>query len=443
MKLQKLTLRNFKGIRNFVLDTAGGNVNIYGDNATGKTTVFDAFNWLLFDKDSQNKKDFEIKTFDQNGQVLHNLEHEVEGTFEVNGSELILRKVYSEKWTKKRGSVTQEFSGHTTDYYINGVPVKKNEYTDKVSAIVDENIFKLLTSPTYFNEQIHWQDRRKTLLEICGDISDAEVIDANEKLKKLPEILKGRKIEDHRKVIAARRTEINKELERIPVRIDEAQRSLPDITDLDAETILSEIKRLKEAVQDKQSEILRVKNGGQVIDKQNHIRQLEGELLHLKNEIRGQIDLQLSEKRRQLNKSKETTFDLQSKISNCRKTIEKNKKAIQLISEEKDVLKKQWYEIDAKKFEYHDDCNCPTCGQTLPESKIEEAREKALAKFNQDKSAKLEKITAAGKAKASEIEQLKAENTELEEKFLSLGTQLNDEEKASESILQVTINLQK
>ncbi|SHI76213.1 AAA domain-containing protein [Geosporobacter subterraneus DSM 17957] len=443
MKLIMLTLRNFKGIKHFVLNAFGGNVNVYGDNATGKTTVFDGFNWLLFDKDSQNKKDFEIKTLDQNGQVLHNLEHEVEGVFEVNGSELVLKKVYSEKWTKKRGSVTQEFSGHTTDYYIDGVPVKKNEYTDKVSAIVDENIFKLLTSPAYFNEQIHWQDRRKTLLEICGDISDAEVIEANEKLKKLPEILKGRKIEDHRKVIAARRTEINKELERIPVRIDEANRSLPDISDLDAETISSEIKRLKEAVQDKQSEIIRVKNGGQVIEKQNLLRQLEGELLQLKNELRGQIDLQLNEKRRELNKSKESAFDIQGKISNCRKTIEKNKNAIQSIENELPALRSQWAEIDAKKFEYHDDCNCPTCGQSLPESKIEEAREKALAKFNQDKSEKLEKITATGKTKAAEIEKLKAENIELEEKFFSLGTQLADEEKVSVKLQDEMKDLQK
>jgi hypothetical protein len=101
-----------------------------------------------------------------------------------------LRKRFQEKWTKKRGSATAEFSGHTTDYFIDDVPSKKKEYQDKVDSIVNENVFKLLTSPSYFNEQLQWQDRRKTLLDICGDITTEEVIASNQQLYKLQEILK-------------------------------------------------------------------------------------------------------------------------------------------------------------------------------------------------------------------------------------------------------------
>ena len=52
MKILNLTLQNFKGIRNFSLDTQGKDVNIYGNNATGKTSLFDAYTWSLFGKDS-------------------------------------------------------------------------------------------------------------------------------------------------------------------------------------------------------------------------------------------------------------------------------------------------------------------------------------------------------------------------------------------------------
>ena len=259
MKLHKLVLTNFKGIKSFTLDAQGQDVNIWGDNATGKTTLYDAFLWLLFDKDSQNRKDFEIKTIGPDGEYIHGLDHSVEATLEIDGAEILtLKKVYMEKWTKKRGSPKAEFTGHTTDYYIDGVPVKKSDYDAKIASIADENIFKLLTSPKYFNEQLHWQERRKLLLQVCGDISDGDVIASDSSLTQLPAILGNRSIDDHRKIIAARRTEINKELERIPVRIDEVQRGLPDIAGIDQAGTAARIAKLKEEIKAKQEQLVRL-----------------------------------------------------------------------------------------------------------------------------------------------------------------------------------------
>src|SRR5690606_25956670 len=158
-------------------------LRIYGDNAAGKTTILDAFTWLLFDKDSQNKADFAIKTLDKDGEPIHHLDHEVEGVFEINGERIELRKVYREKWTKRRGSATEEFTGHETDHYIDGVPVKKSEYTQRVAEIAQEDRFKLLTSPLFFNDHMKWQDRRELLIEIAGDVTMDDIIKANPKLK--------------------------------------------------------------------------------------------------------------------------------------------------------------------------------------------------------------------------------------------------------------------
>src|SRR5690606_19351687 len=136
---------------------------------------------------------------------------------------------YREKWTKKRGSADKTLTGHTTDHFVNGVPVKKNEYDAVVAEIADEQRFRLLTDPTYFNEHMHWQDRRALLLEVCGDVSDDDVIASEPELKDLPDILGGRSLDGHRKIVLARRKEINEELDRIPVRIDEVRRGLPDL----------------------------------------------------------------------------------------------------------------------------------------------------------------------------------------------------------------------
>lgn len=282
--LLKLTLRNFKGIRDYVLNPDEANVSVFGDNAAGKTTLFDAFVWLLFDKDSQNKKDFEIKTLDAAGKVFHKLEHEVEGVLVVNGKRITLRKVFAEKWSKKRGSATEEFSGHTTDYFINGVPAKKAEYDEAVNGIVNENIFKLLTNPMFFNEQLKWQERRKILLEVCGDVADSEVIESNKSLASLPAILGDRSIEDHRKVIAARRSKINEELEKIPIRIDEVYRSMPQ-PDGEKTAIEERIKLISRQIEDKQAELTRLQSGGEIAVKEKRQHELEGELLQLKNEL--------------------------------------------------------------------------------------------------------------------------------------------------------------
>ena len=198
MRLITLELRNFKGVKHFVLNAGGQNVSIRGDNATGKTTLYDAMLWLLHDKDSAGQANFEIKTLDKAGNVKHGLDHSVEGVFDLNGTILTLRKVYAEKYTKKRGSATQELTGHTTIRYIDSVPVNASEYKQRVAKISDEEIFKLLTNPLYFNEGLHWQDRRKTLLVVCGDIDDADVIASNDKLSPLAAIMGKRTIEELR-----------------------------------------------------------------------------------------------------------------------------------------------------------------------------------------------------------------------------------------------------
>ena len=190
MKLISLKLKNFKGIKELSLEPNGNNINVFGDNATGKTTIFDSISWLLFDKDSSNRKDFEIKTLDAEGKPLHHLEHEVEGVFSLNNRMVELRKVYKEKWTRKRGQAIESFDGHTTDYFIDGVPLKtKREYDNFVTSILDEKIFKLLTNPLFFNENIEWSERRNIILQVCGDIAENDVINSNLELADLKKMI--------------------------------------------------------------------------------------------------------------------------------------------------------------------------------------------------------------------------------------------------------------
>ncbi|CDG37226.1 hypothetical protein CTHBC1_2643 [Acetivibrio thermocellus BC1] len=399
MKILSLRLRNFKGIRNFEINTQGKDVNVFGDNATGKTTLADAFMWLMFDKDSSNRKDFQIKTLKPDGEPEHGLEHTVEAILELDdGQQIALKKVYQEKWTKKRGSATAEFTGHTTDYFIDGVPVQKKEYDAKIAEIADENIFRLLTDPRYFNEILHWTDRRKLLLEVCGDVSDAEVIASNKDLSGLSEILGNRTIEQHRKVIQVRRSEINKELEKIPVRIDEAQRSLPDISDItDPDELPDDIAKLRKQLQEKQEELAQVKAGGQVAKKTKELREVEAQILELKNKHRQSLDEKVAGKRDELSKIQGEIYRLKADIEAKSRTIQYNEAEIKTLDAKMETLRKGWHVENNKVFEYEQSDICPSCGQPLPQERLQEAREKALAQFNKAKAEKLEAISAEGK----------------------------------------------
>jgi DNA repair exonuclease SbcCD ATPase subunit len=422
IELITLRLRNFKGIREFVLEANGADVNIYGDNAVGKTTLFDAFTWLLFGKDSANKADFEIKTLRTDGSPIHNLEHEVEAVLSIDGRRTTLRKVYYEKWTKRRGSVTTEFSGHTTDYYVDGVPVKKGEYEDQVSSIVDEDVFKLLTSPTYFNEAFKWQERRKILMDVCGDLTDDDVIASRADLSGLSTILQGRSIENHRKMILAKRKEINDELENIPVRIDEAHRSKPDISGYAEEELQDKIDTMKAQLDAKQAELQRIQNGGEVAEKEKRQREIEGELLALKNELQaGTLD-KLAEKRQEIAELRRRAEEADYGIQERRRRIEATEREIAALKAEAEHLREEWRRVNAEQFDASScgDANCPTCGQALPEEQVAAARQKAEAEFNRRKAERLEAINQRGKAKVAEIERLTQAKAEHERTLAEL-----------------------
>lgn len=433
IKLLKLILSNFKGVRSFELNADGDNINIYGDNATGKTTLFDGFVWLLFDKDSQNQKDFGIKTL-IDGQPAHNLNHEVEATFLIDDQELTLRKVFAEKWTKKRGQVTAEFTGHTTDYFIDGVPSKKKEYTNKVAELVDEEVFKLLTSPSYFNEQLHWKDRRKTLLEIAGDVSDEDVINHNDKLKKLTEMLGNHSIDDLKKIIAAKRKEINQELDRIPVRIDEINRNKPDTEGLNESDIKVGIEDLNSQIEAKTDKLNEIKNGSEVNNLKMQVSDIDLKLSQVKNDHANQGQQEVFKLKSKLQEEESNLSIIQSKIDNKQNRLEMNSDNIKNYNEQRDNLRQEWNEKNKEEFTHEADCECPTCGQELPEDQVETAREKAEKQFNERKSNELEKIRDNGLLAKQKVESLEQENESLMNEIDNLQEQLKEKESSCEKI---------
>ncbi|MFF5816393.1 AAA family ATPase [Lysinibacillus capsici] len=431
IELVVLKLRDFKGIRSLDIQLDGGNAQIFGDNEVGKTTTFDAFLWLLFDKDSNNKKDFAIKTLNGDGSERHNLEHTVEGTFLVDGAAITLKKIYKEKWTKKRGQAVAEFTGHVVEHFVDDVPMSKTEYGNKIKSIVDEEIFKRLTSPTYFNEQMKWQDRRQLLLDICGDISDEEVIASNAALTKLNDLLNGKSLEDMKKIIASKKKHINEELEKIPVRIDEINKMMPETT-VDIETMRQQIAKIEGDIEELQEKKIRVKNGSSVLDKQRQLQELEMKRSDLKRTFEADSMQEINKLQVRVQEAQGNVQIIQSEIKH--KESYKNSKEIELQQLSQDIqhtenqlvdLRKDWAHHNNAQFEYEDKCECPSCKQELPQEQVEAARNEALAQFNEEKARKLSAVNEKGKSLAQEKERKVSRHNEVNNDLFSANMELD------------------
>ena len=400
IRINKLVLQNFKGIKHLEINADGANLKIYGDNATGKTTVFDAFTWLLFGKDSLGRSDFGIKTQDENGNTIHNLEHTVECELAIDNSILTLKKVYAEKWTKKRGSAEADFTGHETKYFINEVPSKKQEYEQRIAMYIDENLFKTITNPLYFNEHLKWQDRRAILLGLCNDkVSDEDILARSPEFLPLLNELSGRTVQEYSKIVKSKQTAINDELKAIPQRINEASLAIPLTV---AEVDENEKASIEKKIADLNDEIIAIKSGASATDVDIELRALKEKKANVESSHCDVASLE--------NELRTAVYELHgvnNDIDTCRRKIANINIDIEDYTKRADALRKEWHEVNAT--QYTDSGICPTCGQPLPEEQIAEAK----AKFNTNRAEKLEAITLKGKQASAVIKEKEAQRIEI------------------------------
>ena len=97
-----MTLRNFKGIESLEINANGESLSIYGDNATGKTTVFDAIVFALYGKTSGGERSGNMM---RSHFAAASQETFVEFTFEYDGQIYTIHRSpqYVIEKTKKNG----------------------------------------------------------------------------------------------------------------------------------------------------------------------------------------------------------------------------------------------------------------------------------------------------------------------------------------------------
>lgn len=410
--IRQLTLLNFKGIRNLTVDFDLNETNIFGYNGTGKTTVFDAFTWLLFGKDSKDRKDFNIKTLDANNQPIERIPHEVTACIEVNGEEINLKKCYNEVWTKKRGSAVETFNGHSVECFYNDVPCSVTEYAKKVAEICDEQVFKLITNPLYFTAQK--KDYQRTMLfRLAGDVTNDDVLARYPEFESLVAMLSGKTLEELKREVQSKKRKIKDGVETIPARIDERKRDMPDTQDW--AKLEAEIAGLEQQLADIDAQIADRSKSYNEATKQK--QEVARQLSEVKSGITAR-EYELKDKLladyNQAKREHDNAVSRVATLNNDRKykslSLQRAENELADLQAERERLLSEWRAIKGEVLVIDEDnFICPTCKRALDETDIEEKKAQMANDFNANIARKLERNKARGMEIKAAIEAKEAE----------------------------------
>jgi DNA repair exonuclease SbcCD ATPase subunit len=425
MKLINLKLHNFKGIRDMEFAFDEQSCSIRGANGTGKSTIADAFSWILTDKPMSGIKGFNPQTLDDNGEAIHHLDHSVTAVISIGSDVVTLKKTLKEKWTKKRGSVTESFSGRVTNYEIDAVPKTKTEFDKYLKSILDADKFQELTNIRYFAQDMKWQDRRSCLMNLCGDVTADDVIKSNPDIADLSFVKCPP--EDLKDIARSNMKKLNVKLLELPERIDEAERALPEVygSNEDDEAALNDLEDKRNAISKKIAQIDSSSNAE--IEKSKRIAEAELALETARSEYnkkRNAVLEEQSEKRRRLtdalNEAESNMKRVERALSDAKRTMEDSRTACKSYKKtyegiEDDIEKE-------KKIVFTDD-KCPYCGQTLPFDQLEQKKTEFNEKHAQklaDLDESLKRIDAKAQGAFEEFNQAKDEISRLESQIGSL-----------------------
>ena len=425
IKIKSLTLENFKCHRNLVLHFNGGDASIYGDNATGKTSVYDALTWLLFGKDSHGngEKNIEIKPLGEDGEVKdHNALTAVEAALLVNGEEVTFRRTYQEVWSTKRGSAEPTYDGNTSEYYIDGVPLKKYAFSEAVGALVSEDAFRMLTSVSHFSAGITWQERREVLFRVANVAGDREIMLNDEKFFPLIEGMGKLSLDDYKKkLLSEKRTFVGAKTD-IPARISECQKTVEDVEGMDFGAARAKIEALTAEKGTLEAELLSIERNTAAESKRMEIREAQLELTALDNENKAYRASQMAGAP-DVAGMRAALAHMKGQHEAKKRTVESEKAYIESLDRDIASARSRWIAVNGESFTGG---NCPTCGQTLPAAQLKAAtdsfeaqKKKRLGEIEQTanankaaKAAALDRITTA-EAEIAELDRLMEKQAKL------------------------------
>lgn len=448
IKLKSLHLTNWRGAVDQQITFNKDTTLIAGGNGTGKSTIMNAFLWLLFGKDQLGRKDFNLKRI-HNGHELRRTDAVVEGILEVDGADITLRRALIEEWTKPRGKTEEVYKGNRTEYHYDGVSLTQREYNERINNIIPEDIFSLITDPGKFIS-LKWQEQRELLFSMAGDIDEEGTINSNPAFAQLLDDISHRKtsIADERKRLAAKRKKVKAQLDEIPIRIRQTTALMPDsldwtalearrkdidkrISDLDT-LIASESARQEEALAPRHKALRELKQIEQ--KREELIDKLSALIKEQERAYKSTID----DAKDALAKSQRAYKNKQDEVQDINNAIKRKMMMLDGHAKYREELIEKFNAIAQEQYSCED--VCPSCHQPLPETMRQEARER----FDEGKKNRLKELNDLGlrnkqarEGDQRDLEDLQAQLDVMTNELATLEGALKLSEQAIESTNQL------
>lgn len=374
--LQALRISQFKGVDSLELRLDGRSASIYGDNGAGKTTIFDAWSWLLTGRDSHGQMAFDVKPLNPDGTIRdRSARSTVEATLLADDGDglplpVTLRREYYERWTERRGSSERVYDGNATDFYIDGVPKSKREYDAFLDGLCPSKLLTLLSDGAAF-AALKWQDRRGILFELAGIASDADILAMDERFADLAADLGRLSPEDYAAKGKAERKQLNTQRGRIPDRMDELRRMEEQLAGINFAAARAEVSALEEQLAGLRAERAALTSGD--------VSAARAKVDAIRNQI-DRLDLD-NQRHRAAQTDGDPCEALRGQITQLK--LSHSYAAERLRGQERDVdrynaqaddARSRWLAVRRETYTGTD--TCPTCGQPLPPEQAKAARKK-------------------------------------------------------------------
>lgn len=416
--LDEMAVQNFKGVTDLSI-SFDDTTNIYGANGTGKTTIMDAFCWLLFDKDSSGSSKFDVRPLTADGATVDSIEIKVSADMTVDDEQITLTKVQKQKWVKKRGSETATFQGNENSFEISGFPASLAEFQARVNSIISEDLFKLITNPKQF-PSMKWQEQRKILMGMVDDVSDETILDGDESYAPIrADVLAAgadKALDKARKAMA----KLKDAQKALPIRIDEASKSITEIPDAD------DVMQTRDALM---AELQTLDNNTNALsDIYKEAAEIKAEITKAKCALMDIGTTALRKAQRAYWKVKQD-YEIEQETANELFASKREMKAkVDSMTENLASLEKQMKDIRDEYLSAKGETLpegsliCPTCGQAFPEDRASEI----VSSFTAKKRQRVDAIKRRGDDMYAKIKAHKTEIHRLNEEIENLQAKWND-----------------